>query len=347
MRPVHCFLEADLMTTRAMKWALVAVSVLALAGVGCGDDDGGDGDKPDGGSGAGGTSAGDPDGGAGMGGGTSGAGTGGSSGTAGGAPTALMCGDNTCTIGAMGAMLGIMDCCLDNDECGIMSAIASGMCLPQGAPGGLDPSCAPFEGSGLGTWGGCCTPEGECGALNGGFGGMNGLGCVSNTLLGQPEQSCDYDPNNMCSRFVEVTCDGAEDCGDGELCCGQYDLGAGGYVQTSCKEAALCNEVDAVEGGLWFELCHAGDECANEMRTCKQNTDLLPDFLARCPGDMDTGEEPTNAMSNDEGEINCGDSVCVPGQKCCLSIPGLPSCVDAEEPCRCTPEGGDAGGDAG
>ena len=39
------------------------------------------------------------------------------------------------------------------------------------------------------------------------------------------------------------------------------------------------------------------------------------------------------------GAVNCGDNVCGSGQKCCISVPGLPACIDADEDCYCVPEG--------
>jgi hypothetical protein len=75
---------------------------------------------------------------------------------------------------------------------------------------------------------------------------------------------------------------------------------------------------------------------------------LPVDYLARC---RDTGEAPAAAAAPDTANaVNCGGTECGAGQKCCVSLPGLPACVDADEPCRCTPvPAGDDGGvdDAG
>lgn len=69
------------------------------------------------------------------------------------------------------------------------------------------------------TWPGCCTPEGQCGALD----SSGTLGCIPNaSLMMVAPQACDYDPNNMCTSIVQVTCDGAEDC-PGQQCCGHYN----------------------------------------------------------------------------------------------------------------------------
>jgi len=61
-----------------------------------------------------------------------------------------------------------------------------------------------------------------------------------------------------------------------------------------------------------------------------------------------------NAIGPNKNRIkwmqNVGMAVCGSGQKCCISIPGIPACRPANEECPCTPEGGlDDGGteDAG
>jgi hypothetical protein len=239
------------------------------------------------------------------------------------------------------SVLGMVDCCQDNDECGIMSTIAPDECLPPDAPGGIDPSCPTFD-TGSSTWVGCCTPDNECGARSAMPNGDT-LGCIANSVLGAPEESCEYDPNNTCTRLFEVTCDGLEDCGAGELCCGHYD---GGYQRTACMEVDECAELEETEGGTWSELCHAGDSCADDTLTCLENTTFLPDFLARCPT-TGSGDAPTYAPPNEQGEFNCGSAVCESGEKCCISVPGVAVCVDEDEPCSCVPDDGSDAGDAG
>jgi hypothetical protein len=206
------------------------------------------------------------------------------------------------------------------------------MCLPPNAPGGIDSTCPSWTATGAPiTWFGCCTPEGQCGALNAG-----GLGCVANSILMVAEQSCTYDEANSCTEIVDVKCDGNEDCGDGEQCCGQYFAGAG-YVGASCVETESCDLIEAMPGmGYWSQLCHeADDECFAPGTMCLQS-DLLPPYLARC---RDTGTAPVEAAAASvSGSVNCGDTACGAGQKCCISNPGIPVCVDAATPCPCTSE---------
>ena len=325
-----------------LRWAasIVLASAMTVA-VGCGDDDGGnetdggdDGGRAGNGGGAG-RDSGGPEAG-------SGGGAGGSSGSGGVAPPApVMCGSQTCEA-PMGAMMGGMSlvtpCCQEDDSCGLETLLSPGTCLPPAAPGGIDSSCPTYDVMGFLTWYGCCTPEGACGAID----SSGTLGCIPNSVLMAPDQSCTYDPNNTCTRIVEVTCDGAEDCPSGQQCCGHYD---GGYRSLACADSCAEEQVD--QGGTWSEICHPGDACETpdggaSPYMCLQNTDFLPDFLSRC---RDTGTEATETGSTAAGEINCGDTVCGSGQKCCISIPGLSVCVPESQECGCTPEDGthDAG----
>jgi hypothetical protein len=247
-------------------------------------------------------------------------------------PPPVKCGDTTCAMpAAQAAMLGVTACCQDNGDCGIQTPLAPG-CLPPAAPGGVDSSCPNFEiMGGLLKWFGCCTPDGECGGLDT---SMGGEGCVANSNLMQPEQSCSYDPTNTCQRIIDVQCDGAEDCKTGQKCCGDFDSG---YRKFVCADDCAAEQTD--QGGMWAAACHPGEECAeteaNPAITCKANTDYLPGFLFRC---KDTGTEPTEdeAGSTKRNEINCGDTVCGKGTKCCISIPSnLTKCVDKDVECPC------------
>jgi hypothetical protein len=315
------------------RW-IALFSVVCVGALGaCGDDDGPSDDPDSGRDGGEDRDSGPAAGSGGRGG--SGGGVAGSSGTM--APMPVECGGQTCAMpmGGFG-----MACCTPDDECGVDSIIAPGTCLPQGAPGGIDSSCPPFElmaGMGI-TLYGCCTPDGECGALST---GATGRGCVANSILMAPPESCDYDPNNTCQRLFEVNCDGAEDCPSGQQCCGHYD---GGYRSFECADS--CAAEQAEQMGTWSEVCHPGDTCeapdgGTAAYTCLANLDFLPEYLFRC---RDTGTEPGPAGSAAAGEINCGENVCSAGQKCCISVPGLAVCVPSSQDCACvTTEPDDAG----
>jgi hypothetical protein len=320
------------------RYAFLYLLALALGCglVACGDDD--DGTPVDAGpdgqvggsgeSGRGGTGAGARGGNGGTGGTGTPAGTGGSAGSAGTtAPPPLMCGTESCpALPAQSAMLGITQCCTTDTKCGLMTPL-SASCLPLNQPGGIDPSCPAFMGA-MTNYQGCCTPAGKCGALAGGM-----LGCIPNADLMAPDQACTYDPNNTCTRLVDVACDGAEDC-PGQKCCAVYQ---GGYRKFECGDD--CAAADAPPMIYSSEACHPGESCTVAGYTCLQNLMILPDYLFRC---RDMGEEPANLTgSTAANEVNCGTSVCGSGQKCCISVPGQAVCVPKAQACSCVPEGVD------
>lgn len=262
---------------------------------------------------------------------------------------AVTCGGTACTVLTMAEVsAGIGNCCTDADACGITTALSGAACLPSGALGGADPSCPNLVMDMTMGSSGCCTPEGECGAI------LAGAGCIANGALMQPEQSCTYDPDNMCTRIMEVTCDGAEDCADGQLCCGQY---AGGYRRTTCAADCVQEEID--QGGTWAQICHPGDTCVDPAGmgyACLASAMLLPEFLLRCRA---MGTEPVSAGNTEAGMINCGLSeesadgtfrrqTCGIGEKCCISYPGeVARCVAADGTCPCDMGGVTPDADAG
>jgi hypothetical protein len=255
----------------------------------------------------------------------------------------ITCGDTLCELPMEVASLGVQPCCTDDDACGELTPLAPGSCLAIGQPGGLDPTCPDYEIMGFTTWPGCCAPGGQCGAYSA---GASGLGCVPNGDLGQPEQSCEYDADNVCRRLLDVECDGPEDCPRGQMCCGEFSF-SGGYRSFSCQDDCLA--LDAQGDAAWSEICHPGQPCAMEGYECRARTGYLPDFLYRCRMD---GTEPGAAGSTEKDEVNCGDAVCGANEKCCISAPeGAPYCGPKDEPCLCnqdgrhSPDDGDAGTD--
>jgi hypothetical protein len=344
-----------------MGSSLGLVGVLALGLLACGDDDGGDDPTLDAGP--------SPDGGTAGGGGSGGSGGSGGAGGSAGTPSVmpLTCGGAPCMVSAGAAMLGASACCTSDDRCGGMSLLAT-ECIPLGASGNYDETCPPLSLGGVIDFPGCCTPAGECGALDSSQGGF---GCIPGDALamapdGGVGQSCDYDPDATCTSILAVYCDGPEDCGSGKQCCGRF--GGGGYDSFSCEDS--CVEL-AAQGEIWSEICHPGQECDQPLPTdggtmmmggpmtlpdggviayeCRQSDMYLPDFLFRC---RDTGTEPEEAGSVASGEINCGSSTCGSGQKCCYALdPGAAAsagnarCVDADEACTCG--GGSSGDDGG
>lgn len=260
--------------------------------------------------------------------------------TPGGGGATKTCGGTRCpALAPELAALGASACCAEADRCGIETPFAPGTCLLPGAPGGADLACPAFTPNALFTWNGCCTPDGDCGALD----GAGVLGCVANASLGAPESSCTYDPANTCERVLEVRCDGAEDCPGDRMCCGEFD--GAGYRLFRC--AASCAEREASTGTVWSQACHPGDACEVGGFECRASPGYLPDSLYRC---RDSGFVPSAAHSTAAEEVNCGDSICGPGEKCCVSFPGLAAhCGPADVPCPCrldtSPD--DAGADDG
>jgi hypothetical protein len=56
-----------------------------------------------------------------------------------------------------------------------------------------------------------------------------------------------------------ATCDGPEDCGDGEVCCGSFGGGGGGGGTGSAEcTAETCQ----------FTICHTADDCPNDTDQC-------------------------------------------------------------------------------
>lgn len=270
------------------------------------------------------------------------AGRGGSSGGGGNAGTgggALSCGSTVCPPVNEQAAEFVQACCTQTgNQCGLQTPLTEG-CLPLDAPGSLDPTCptvAVAEGFSMR---GCCLPGGTCGVAT----GQLGLGCVEFASDGQAPTSCTYDPTNTCTNLSEVTCDGPEDCGDSQVCCGRYN--GGPYDRFECRTSC-----DAPDGGnastQWFEMCHPGQTCGTNGYTCRTST-FLPSYLYRCYTD---GTEATNAGNTAADAVNCGSSVCTGSQTCCWQSPGEPYCAAAGA-CRCKQpsDGGiEAGGnDAG
>lgn len=253
-------------------------------------------------------------------------GTGAASGT--GAKTAsLTCGSTPCAPRAGIGIEKITQCCTDSNECGFQFPGAS-KCLPPdqvGSPSGACGSYTPPDVMNL-RLDGCCGPQG-CGKLDA-F-----LGCIVNTDLGLPAQSCTYDPTSDCEPPPEgVPCDGPEDCPTGKHCCSS--IANQGPSQTGCYDS--CVALDTANGNAsWRELCHEGDTCENSTYQCLTSS-FLPSWLTRC---FNTGQAPAANLDKAAGSVNCGANVCSNGQKCCYAVsPSTgPSiyCADANAECKC------------
>jgi hypothetical protein len=188
---------------------------------------------------------------------------------------------------------------------------------------------------------GCCAADGKCGGLD-----PQNLGCIPGDKLSLPDQACQFQPDNDCTAIIDVVCDGPEDCPNGEMCCGHY---GGSYDRFIC--ASTCDEAAVTMPGVWSEICHPGQVCADPAYQCA-SIDYLPDFLYRCRDTgsllcgttnavMDACVEPVNSGPN---EISCGDAKCGDGEKCCIRTPREPYCAPKDGYCQCITESGNTDG---
>jgi hypothetical protein len=263
----------------------------------------------------------------------------GGSGGSGGTPAPVTCGTNSCTAPEGSAAYGISACCLSDNACGLLTPFAADKCLPPDQPGGLDQSCdnVTMDTTVLR---GCCGADGKCGAQ------APALGCIAGDALGSTQRDCVFEPDNDCAFLTDLVCDGPEDCGLGQQCCGHLaGLTGGVYDKFAC--ATSCDSGATGMAGMWLEFCHPGQMCAETSYTCLAfpPEPYFPDFLYRCgannngptlcgtPGAI-TGMcvEPVTSGPN---EISCGDVKCGTDEKCCLRPPHDPYCAPADSFCEC------------
>lgn len=157
--------------------------------------------------------------------------------------------------------------------------------------------------------------------------------------------NCSTPREPECSITSAFECDGNEDCPGSQVCCG-YTGQAAVYERSTCKDTCDAETFPDAGAGFVSEFCHPDDTCPVEGHSCLQST-FLPDFLYRC---RDTGLSPEKTGSTAAGEVNCGDSVCGSGQKCCVRAPKDPYCAPVAEECSCDYEavpGNDAGTEDG
>jgi hypothetical protein len=137
-----------------------------------------------------------------------------------------------------------------------------------------------------------------------------------------------------CSLAVGAECDGNEDCGHKQVCCGHFDQLTFSYTSIGCE--STCAGADD------FQLCHSDDVCAAGT-VCRPSLILPYDFIRVCATPIQ-GQGPSTDRDVAD-EVACGARNCKGGQEqCCLtahfdrSAP-YPTPV-AEEP-YCAPRGDD------
>ncbi len=138
-----------------------------------------------------------------------------------------------------------------------------------------------------------------------------------------------------CTMLVGAECDGDEDCDGDEVCCGVYT--GTGYSSIDCQ-------ADCPTGNV--RMCHYGESCDAEDGTTYDcaSSGFLPASFGVCVASLGPATEASSSAV--AGEINCGDTTCGEGEKCCLrGITKDPYCTDLEDECLCdeTPSEDDAG----
>jgi hypothetical protein len=183
----------------------------------------------------------------------------------------------------------------------------------------------------------------EAGAGTGGKSGSGGKstgGARSTAGSTSSGGAAAVDAASTCTKAIDVTCDGPEDCPAGQRCCGKWDQA---YQMFGCFDSCTAQQVDAGQA-LWFDLCHPGDACEDSTATCLTST-YLTSSLSRC---YTMGSPPDPKFGNGKGQVNCGTDVCGASEKCCMrGVTLAPYCAPSGATCECTapsPKPAGAGG---
>lgn len=148
----------------------------------------------------------------------------------------------------------------------------------------------------------------------------------------------------LCALRVGASCDGPEDCADGQRCCAQFEPIAYGYTSIECADS--CDAPDQ------FELCHPGHTCKDPSDVCRRSVIVPHDFINVCASPATVPEQSTSVEL--AGEVVCASDTCVAGEEvCCLrsefdfetmKLTALPAyCAPAGSACSCRDEPPDAG----
>lgn len=190
-----------------------------------------------------------------------------------------------------------------------------------------DPS---VEGDGSG---GAASPPPT--ATGGGSGGMPSGGApTAGDAAVQPLPA--FPSGEVCALHVGASCDGAEDCAEGQRCCAQFQRITYSYTHIACSDS--CEEPDQ------FELCHPGDTCPDPADVCRRSMIVPHDFINVCAMPATVSRDSKSVAL--EGEVVCGAETCVAGEQvCCLRAnfdfatmelkPLSPYCASAGSACLC------------
>lgn len=156
-------------------------------------------------------------------------------------------------------------------------------------------------------------------------------------------------PDSVCALAVGAECDGAEDCGSGQVCCGEFDPATFSYERIACA--------DRCDGSNSFEFCHEGERCGTSGLVCRRSLIIPYDFVGVCA----MPAEPARDLRGEavSGQIACGAQTCdVGAEKCCLrarfdfarraAMALEPHCAPIDYQCACdaAPEPQDAGSES-
>jgi hypothetical protein len=253
------------------------------------------------------------------------------------------CGDARCEDPGSAGPLGEQACCLPSGSCGLIARTLSSSCLAPHGRGNVDLGCPTrrlVDGTVIQ---GCCTPTGRCGLYDR-FGELGCLPGADSDAATDAGTACVYQPAATCSRVVELTCRGREDCGEGQSCC--VRTSRDGFDAYGCFVS--CDVESAKTSELWLEVCRRdgdpgrspeGESCSDPAAVCSSEQGL-PKTVGRCRprAPLLEGGASVDAGAPQTNEPFCGAIDCKTGEKCCLREPAEPYCVSSGERCECVPK---------
>jgi hypothetical protein len=144
----------------------------------------------------------------------------------------------------------------------------------------------------------------------------------------------------LCVLHVGASCDGPEDCANGQQCCAQFERATYSYTRIACSDR--CADADQ------YALCHPGQTCEASGYECRRSVIVPHNFIHVCASPTSRAEEVIESVPL-EGEVVCGAGTCRAGEEvCCLRSqfnfatmklsPLPPYCAPEGSACDCTDE---------
>ncbi|MDH5672715.1 MAG: hypothetical protein OEZ06_11235 [Myxococcales bacterium] len=111
-----------------------------------------------------------------------------------------------------------------------------------------------------------------------------------------------------CALEVAATCDGPEDCGAGQACCGSFDSASFRYTRIACQDSCTGNDE--------FPLCSDDSQCGAGL-VCRPSLIIPHGFISVCAAAL-VGSAAAGGAGV-AGSIECGEHRCKAGlEQCCL-----------------------------